>query len=138
MRVVISVVRNGSRFLIVRRAKPISGLQWHFPGGKQKTRESEQHAAERETLEETSIVCKAVEKIGERVHPQTNVNVSYWICEYVSGQPKAKYDEVGDLRWVTGKEALQTFTTDVYKPLATVLDVSKPARLLYASKSCIR
>jgi ADP-ribose pyrophosphatase YjhB (NUDIX family) len=55
----IAVVFRGDDVLLVRRANPPDAGRWGFPGGKIERGETIMRAAERELVEETSIVGNA-------------------------------------------------------------------------------
>ncbi len=121
-RTVVSLVKKGDRFLMVRRKVPDGCLRWSFPGGKIEPFESEQTASAREVLEESGIVCRPDIKIGERPHPDTDAYVSYWLCGYQSGSERVgeprKIDEV---RWMTPSEIMSVVTSDIYAPVRRYL-----------------
>lgn len=121
--VVVSIVSRRGRFLLIRRRHAEGSLRWQFPGGKQERGESLAKAAERETLEETGVVCRAIHEIGSRLHPQTKVMISYWLCRYEGSDTPLSIpsDEVGDARWISGPEALRTLTSDLYEPIRKYL-----------------
>jgi len=117
--IVIAVVQKSREFLIVRRKENKSGLIWHFPGGSKEPGDgTEKHAAERETLEETGIICMAKKNIGSRVHPKTNAELSYWLCDYVSGEEKVRDEEELDMvKWASGKDIIRLFGSDLFPPV---------------------
>ena len=56
-----------------------------FPGGGIEGEETPEQAAVRETAEEVGLEVKAVRILGDRVHPQTGVPMTYVACELISG-----------------------------------------------------
>jgi len=58
---------------------------WTFPAGAAELDESPQQTAMRECLEETGLVVKAGEVIGERDHPKTGRHMVYVACEPANG-----------------------------------------------------
>ena len=104
--VVAVVVREG-KMLMVRRAKEPSKGKWSIPGGAVELGETLYIAAERETLEETSITVKAERVLDSEdiIIRDENGRVKYHfvdvsvLARYVSGEPKAQSD-AGECRWV--------------------------------------
>lgn len=127
MTVVIAVVQKNDTFLIIRRSKKEGKLEWAFPGGKLEGNETPADAAIREVLEETGIWCVPVRSLGTRQHPQTNAHIDYWLCVYGHGQATIAHpEEVSEVRWVSGSEAISLFTTDIYGPVRQHLLQPKP------------
>lgn len=109
------VIKDGHVLLVRRREKEAGALQWQFPGGVIRLEESDKEVAEREVLQEASIVCRATAKIGERVHPDTQAYVHYWLCDYISGSPKVKdLKDLDRAEWVAKEDAFRLITSDVY------------------------
>jgi excisionase family DNA binding protein len=118
LKVSVAVVKKDNQFLLVKRRKKEGKLQWQFPTGTLKYAEDSSIRAEIECLEETSIHCKAIKKLGKRVHPDTNVIIYYWICEYIQGEPKNLDDyENEEVKWVDADKVLDLTTSDVYPPI---------------------
>ena len=72
--VVIGIINKDDKILMIKRAKKEGELEWVFPGGKVEENETEEEACIREVFEETGIHVVVVDKIGERIHPDTNMN----------------------------------------------------------------
>ena len=99
-RVSIGVVANDGKVLLIKRKKQEGALLWQFPGGQVESYETSAEAAVREVNEETGIVCSPLLSLGQRMHPNTNIEIHYWICEYIAGEAFAKApDEVSFLRY---------------------------------------
>ncbi len=79
---VVGLIKRGSKVLLIKRKQKEGDLVWAFPGGKVEAGEEEQEAIERELFEETHVQCVNLRKIGQRKHPQTGVDISYWVGEY--------------------------------------------------------
>lgn len=122
--IVLAIVQKSTKFLVVRRKKNDSDLSWHFPGGlKELTDKREDQTAERETLEETGIVCKARKKIGARIHPKTNVKLAYWLCDYVQGKEEVMDTEELDMvRWASKEDIIKILGSDLYLPVRNYLE----------------
>ena len=114
---VLSVVRRGDSFLLVRRAKaPDAGL-WGFPGGKVEAGETLFAAAQRELLEETALHARAIRivTVFDSLHSAADGTLAFHYVIVVircaephSGQaaPKAG-DDALEARWFT-RDAIRT------------------------------
>lgn len=80
-----AVIVQGGRVLLVRRRVAEGSLSWQLPAGAVEDGEDPERAAERETEEETGLTVKAVRMLGQRTHPDTGRQMSYWACEPVTG-----------------------------------------------------
>lgn len=118
----VAVVERDGKYLVIKRRRKEGRLEWAFPAGMVKAGESPSQAATRETAEETGVVCEARVWFGERVHPETRRLLSYWLCTYHAGDAHAQdKNEIEDVRWAGGEEAIELFTTDVFGPIAEYL-----------------
>lgn len=106
-----AIVFHNDAILLVKRGRPPNANQWAIPGGRLKTGETLQQAAEREILEETGINIKAKEPVYafDLIEHDNDGEVSlhYVIidlaAEYLSGEPQAG-DDASDARWITTTE----------------------------------
>jgi len=103
--VAIALVWRGGRLLVTRRlpAAHLGGL-WEFPGGKMRTGETPDAAAEREVLEETGVVARARARRApiEWQYPERAVRLHPVDCDWVEGEGEPR--GVADLRWATREE----------------------------------
>ncbi|RZS32490.1 8-oxo-dGTP diphosphatase [Herbihabitans rhizosphaerae] len=100
-----AVVVQGGKVLLVRRRVKEGSLSWQFPAGAIEEGETSVEAAVRETQEETGLVVKASEVLGERVHPNTGRTMVYVACEAVSGDARVVDDEeLAEFSWVSKGE----------------------------------
>jgi 8-oxo-dGTP diphosphatase len=100
---------------MVRRRIGEGDLRWQFPGGAPEPGESDSKAVEREVYEETGISCKATTALGEWRHPDTARPVSYWGCEYISGEVDIREPEVLDrVEWIRFSAVAELITTEVF------------------------
>ena len=87
--------------LLIRRAVPPRAGEWSIPGGRIEPGETEQQAALRELLEETSITAKLGPKI-ELVVAEFDGKIYHlhdYAAQWLSGQPTPN-EEVWETRFV--------------------------------------
>lgn len=124
LKIAVAIIMHNDKVLVLHRRVREGALSWQFPAGRIKYKERSSTRAEIECLEETGVHCKAVKSIGKRIHPDTKAIISYWLCEYLHGEPYLADDEENvEVRWVTKKQALKLFTSNVYPPVRKLLEV---------------
>ena len=117
-KIVIGIVKKGSKVLLINRQEKEGNLIWAFPGGKIESGENEQEALKREILEETNIRCQPTQKIGERVHPDTQKQLIYWLCKYDKGKINiSKMEEIIETRWMSSEDVFKHITSDLFEPV---------------------
>jgi ADP-ribose pyrophosphatase len=106
-----TVTFRNNKVLLVKRGTPPSEGLWAIPGGRLELGETFRHAAERETLEETGVVVRALDPVYtfDIIERDSMGKILYhyvivdFAAEYVSGVPKAS-DDASDARWITPEE----------------------------------
>ena len=80
---------------------------WTFIAGEIEPGEQPGDAAVREVKEETGLLVRAVEIIGQRVHPKTERMMVYIAAEPTHGTEifVGDADELAEVRWVSLNEA---------------------------------
>lgn len=126
LKVAIAIVHDDTRVLLVqRRGDGGDPDSWQFPAGMVKPGLTAQTVAVRETLAETGVHCAPKESLGSRIHPRTNVQCEYILCDYLSGE--AENRDVGEnvsVAWAqTARLALFIPTEYIYPPILTALGV---------------
>jgi len=114
-KVILDLITNNGKFLLIRRKIPELKVEWAFPGGIIEIGESEEAAAVREAKEEACLDVIPKERLLERKHPNTLVQVVYYHCVLKSSD-QAKIgqdDEIAEIAWVPAHEVLNKFTSDV-------------------------
>lgn len=100
------IVKNGDRFLLVRRNKaPMTGA-WKAPGGHMDFGETPEETAIREVREETGVTISDVKfrvMTNDVFEADKKHYVTVWMeAKYVSGEPKADApEEESEVRWFT-------------------------------------
>jgi 8-oxo-dGTP diphosphatase len=95
-----AVIVDDGRVLMVRRRVKEGQLSWQFPAGEVEPGESGEDAAVREAKEETGVTVRAVDLLGERVHPATGRTMVYVACEATGGTAHvADEDELAEVAW---------------------------------------
>ena len=116
--VVIGIVNKNGKILMIKRAKKEGNLLWAFPGGKVEDGETKEQACIREVHEETGIIVTTKQILGERIHPDTNRKITYFLCDYVSGQIKiSNENEVIEIAYKNQQEFNRDIKTDIYPPI---------------------
>ncbi|WP_406325838.1 NUDIX hydrolase [Streptomyces sp. NBC_01617] len=96
-----AIIVDGGRALMIRRRQREGKLLWAFPGGGIEGDETPEQAAVRETSEEVGLEVKAVRVLGDRVHPNTGVHMTYVACELISGTAiVGDAEEIAEVAWV--------------------------------------
>lgn len=106
-----AIVFKDNRVLLVRRGKPPAEDQWAIPGGRVEIGESLQESAEREILEETGIVIRALVPVYtfDVIDRDTSGRIRFHYvivdltAEYIRGEPRAG-DDAAAARWVSSDE----------------------------------
>jgi 8-oxo-dGTP pyrophosphatase MutT (NUDIX family) len=111
------VVRDRECVVIVPTRRAADGRQvLALPKGHPSGDETPQDAALREVREEAGVEARAVEKLGDvRYFYQRDGHriakiVSFFLLEYVSGEPEEHDHEVEEARWMPLEEAAQALT----------------------------
>ena len=86
--VVVGILVKDNKVLMIKRAKKEGNLEWAFPGGKVEKNETKENACIRELSEETNLKVNTIKILGERIHPETNISITYFLCDYVGGVTK--------------------------------------------------
>lgn len=105
------LIREGDKYLLIRRAaEPDAGL-WSIPGGMVELGEGAAEAAKREALEETGLdveiekVLSVVDKIV--VDDEGRIKYHFVIVDYLAGVRGGKLkasSDASDARWVKASE----------------------------------
>jgi 8-oxo-dGTP diphosphatase len=122
-----AIVTDAGRVLMVRRRVSEGQLSWQFPAGEIEPGETPEQAAVRETQEETGLIVKAAELLGERVHPKTGRRMSYTACEVLSGTAAVvDTDELDALAWITRDEIPEYVPYGLFDAVQAYLDEALP------------
>jgi mutator protein MutT len=108
---VAAIVFHQDKVLLIQRANEPGKGQWTFPGGKLQAGETLQHAAERETYEETRVKVTSgnIAHTFEMIEYDHNNNLKFHYiiidldARYVEGTPQAR-DDARDAKWVSKTE----------------------------------
>lgn len=106
-----SIIIEGDRVVLVKRAHPPIQGQWSIPGGVLEVGELVREAAIREAREETGLIVEPGELLGvfDRILRDSEKRVQYhyvlidFLCKRVSGDLLAASD-AAEVRWFTPDE----------------------------------
>ena len=129
--VVAAVIERNGRFLLGKRSlsKRSAPGFWHAICGRVEPGESEPEAVEREVLEETGLLVRAVERVWQADTRDGIAHINWWRVRTLDERPaELLQDEHTELRWVTPREMQDlepVFQEDV--ELFARLSCSKPS-----------
>lgn len=114
LQIAVGIVRKKEFVLLVHRAKKEGNLSWVFPGGKLEPGEASDTAVIREIQEETGVLCEAARLLETKVHPDTGVIISYWLCNPVDGKAvNAEPEKANEVIWAAPEEAQRLITSSI-------------------------
>lgn len=109
IRVVAGFLEKDGKVFLAKRASGDEATlgKWEFPGGKVELNETDEHALEREYMEEFDLKIKALDYLCRTVveYPTKTVDLRLYRCEYVSGNLVLKDDHF-DYKWVLKSDVL--------------------------------
>ncbi|MET9051208.1 NUDIX hydrolase [Streptomyces bacillaris] len=122
-----AIIVDVGKVLMIRRRQREGKLLWAFPGGGIEAGETPEQAAVRETAEEVGLEVKAVRVLGERVHPQTGVPMTYVACELISGDAiVGDVEEIAAVAWIGHGEIAEYVPYGLFGPVQDHLDEALP------------
>lgn len=125
--VALGVVWAQGQVLVVRKKGDDGVFPWRFPGGVVEPAESEADATVREVEEETGIQCLAERKLGERVHPDSQQVVAYWLCRPIGGElALTEPDNFAAVEWMPPEALIELFGDRLFSEVKEFL-VANPA-----------
>lgn len=106
-----SIIIEGDRVVLVKRAHPPIQGQWSIPGGVLEVGERMREAAIREAREETGLIVEPGELLGvfDRIVREADKRVQYhyvlidFLCRRIGGELLAASD-AAEVRWFTREE----------------------------------
>ena len=115
-----AVIARGDEVALVRRAHAPRLGEWSIPGGLVELGETLRQAAEREALEETSLVIESGEvlEVFESITPDAagKINFHYvvvdFLCHLKSGELRAGAD-ASEARWVSRSSLYELNLTEI-------------------------
>ncbi len=106
--VVAALIKKDDKILIAKRATGDENVlgKWELPGGKVEINESEEHAIEREILEEFELKIKAKKYVKNNIckYPKKTVDLRLYECEYLGGQ--FRLHDHSEYKWIERSEIL--------------------------------
>jgi len=116
--VVVGIINIEDQILMIRRSKKEGNLEWCFPGGKVEENETKEEACIREVYEETGVNVIIKKKLGERIHPDTKIKITYFLCHYIVGEFKiSNPNEIRQISLKTKVEIENIVGTDIFYPV---------------------
>ncbi len=127
----LGIVLDNDKVLMIRRkvkekGKGDSVLEWAFPGGKQRFKETREECVKREVLDETGYDVDSIKQIAVKMHEQFPVAVVYHLCNLNSKKPTSKPKEpheVAEIKWIEIKKIRDLITSDLDPNVAKELEI---------------
>ena len=118
--VVAALIRKDNKILIAKRSTGDENVcgKWEFPGGKVEPHETEEHAIEREILEEFEMSIKAEKFLINNIckYPNKTIDLRLYECTYLNG--KIKLHDHSEYAWVFINQLLEYELCPADIPLA--------------------
>lgn len=117
--VVAALIMKDDKYLIAKRKYGTNTKdKWEFPGGKVEKDESEEHAIEREIMEELETKVKAISFATNNIceYPDKTIDLRLYKCEYISGD--FKLSDHSEIKFVNKNELLDYDLAPADIPLA--------------------
>ena len=118
--VVAALIKKDDKILKKKRATGDENVlgKWELPGGKVEINESEEHAIEREILEEFELKIKAKKYVKNNIckYPKKTVDLRLYECEYLGGQ--FRLHDHSEYKWIERSEILNYDLAPADIPLA--------------------
>lgn len=117
--VVAALIMKDDKYLIAKRNYGTNTKdKWEFPGGKVEKDESEEHAIEREIMEELETKVKAISFVTNNIceYPDKTIDLRLYKCEYISGD--FKLSDHSEIKFVNKNELLDYDLAPADIPLA--------------------
>jgi 8-oxo-dGTP diphosphatase len=110
----VGIVVKGGSVLMVRRKRREGELRWNFPGGSIEPGEDDAQAVVREVQEETGVTCLPEKRLGQRQHPDSGVEIAYWLCKWLQGDPRVMEKGKADrAQWILADQVEELVTSDL-------------------------
>jgi 8-oxo-dGTP diphosphatase len=122
--IAVAIIKRGKKFLITKRKIKEGNLEWSFPAKKIKPGYNETTALVKECIAETNVEIQTINLLGERdiANNGNSMKIRYWLCKYIKGSAEVKdQDELEQVKWVTGQQAIKLISTDIFQPLKKIL-----------------
>jgi 8-oxo-dGTP pyrophosphatase MutT (NUDIX family) len=102
---VVAVIRDGERFLVIRRSQLVRAPGMYcFPGGGIEPGETEEQALCRELVEELAVCGRPLRRLWESVTPW-QVHLAWWLAEIAAADSIVPQPaEVQSHHWLTAAE----------------------------------
>lgn len=117
-RVAVAIVKHKrhKKFLFTRRRQREGEFEWSFVAKSLRPFHNTVEAIRLECEEETGIICNVIEKIGSRIHPETNKLIEYWYCEHVDARARVKdTNELLEVKWLKGYQIMEKANNSMFK-----------------------
>ncbi|MGW1015615.1 NUDIX hydrolase [Streptomyces niveus] len=122
-----AIIVDDGKVLMIRRRQREGKLLWAFPGGGIEGEETPEQAAVREVAEEVDLEVKADRVLGDRVHPNTGVHMTYVACLPVSGTAVVKdAEEIAEVAWIAHGQIVDYVPYGLFGPVQEYLDGALP------------
>ena len=105
--VAIRRIEDGKYLCIRRSANVLAPDKVCFPGGSIEVGESQFDAVIRETREELGIEVRPITQCWKHEFPDKALTLWGWTAEYLSGEIRPHADEVAEVLWLSGDEAVK-------------------------------